>query len=96
MRYLQLEKGESIDKKEIIGVFDLETASMSAATKEFFRRKEEETGVVSVSNDIPKSFIVCEGEFSDRMYLSGISTESIKKRAVAKIAQLNEDKDDLE
>ena len=80
MRYLQLEKGESIDKNEIIGIFDMETASLSTDTKNFFRRKEEEKGVVSLSNDLPKSFIVCEGEYGDRMYISGISTESVKKR----------------
>ena len=80
MRYLQLEKGESIDKKNIIGIFDIETASLSQPTKDFLKRKEDEHGVVSLSNDLPKSFIVCEGEFSDTVYISGISVESIKKR----------------
>ena len=80
MRFLQLEKGESIDKKEIIGVFDLETSSASG-TKELFRRLEGEMGVVNLSEDIPKSFILCEGEYSDRIYLSGLSTKSVEKRA---------------
>ena len=80
MRYLQLEKGESIDKNEIIGIFDIESASISLATKELFKRKEEEHGVVSVSNDLPKSFILCDGEFTDTVYISGISVDSIKKR----------------
>ena len=80
MRYLQLEKGESIDKKQIIGIFDLDSASNSSATNVLFRRKEDEHGVVNVSNDLPKSFILCDGEYSDTVYISGISTESIKKR----------------
>ena len=80
MRYLQLEKGESIDKTTVIGIFDIETASMSQATKELFRRKEEEHGVVSVSNDLPKSFVLTENEFNDSVYITGLSTESIKKR----------------
>lgn len=80
MNYLQLEKGESILKSEIIGIFDIETASVSISTKEFFRRKEEETGVISLSNDLPKSFLLCEGEFTDRIYISGLSCESIRKR----------------
>ena len=80
MRYLQLEKGESIDKKEIIGIFDLEKAGVSSATNGLFRRKEEEHSVVNLSNDLPKSFILCDGEYSDTIYISGISTESIKKR----------------
>lgn len=80
MRYLQLEKGESIDKKLIIGIFDLDSSSKGGATNELFKRKEEEHGVVNVSNDLPKSFILCDGEYSDTVYVSGISTESIKKR----------------
>ena len=80
MRYLQLEKGESIDKKDIIGLFDIESASVSEPTRALFRRKEDEHGVVSLSNDLPKSFILCDGEFTDTVYISGISTESIKKR----------------
>ena len=80
MRYLQLEKGESIDKNEIIGIFDIESASISQATKELFKRKEEEHAVVSVSNDLPKSFILCDGEYTDTVYISGISVDSIKKR----------------
>ena len=80
MRYIQLEKGESIDKRTVIGIFDIETASMSASTKDLFRRKEDEHGVVSLSNDLPKSFVLCDGEYSDTIYISGLSTESIKKR----------------
>jgi hypothetical protein len=80
MRYIQLEKGESIDTRQIIGFFDIDAASMSQGTLEIFRRKEEETGVVTVSNDLPKSFLLVDGEFTDTIYISGLSTESIRKR----------------
>ena len=80
MKYLQLEKGESIDKNEIIGIFDLDMASMSQNTKEIFRRMEDEKGVISLSNDLPKSFLLTDGEYADRIYITGLSTESIKKR----------------
>ncbi len=58
----------------------MDSASVSSFTNDLFRRKEEEHGVVNVCNDLPKSFILCDGEFSDTVYISGISTESIKKR----------------
>lgn len=88
MRYLQLEKGESIDKKDIVGIFDIEIASLSPNTKEIFRRKDSEKGVVSLNNDLPKSFLICDGEYGDTMYLSGLSTESIKKRLESEIKTL--------
>ena len=80
MKYLQLEKGESIEKSEIIGIFDIESASMAQGTKELFKRKEDEHGVISLSNDLPRSFLVVDGEYADSIYITGISTESIKKR----------------
>ena len=81
--YLQLEKGESIAKREIIGIFDLDIASVSPSTNDIFKRMEDEKGVISLSNDIPKSFLITDGEFADRIYISGLSTESIKKRLEA-------------
>ena len=84
MKYLQLEKGESIYKPDIIGIFDLDTSGNSEATKNMFRRKEDEKGVVSLSNDIPKSFLLCDGIYSDTIYISGLSTESIRKRIAEK------------
>ncbi len=86
--FLQLEKGESIEKKQIIGIFDIEMASLSQGTKDFFRRKEEETGVVNLSNDLPKSFLVVDGEFSDSIYLTGLSVDSLKKRIDSDIKTL--------
>ncbi len=80
MKYLQLEKGESVDKSEIIGIFDIDTASVSPATKDIFKRKEEERGVISLSNDLPKSFLLCDNEYTDRIYITGLSVESIRKR----------------
>ncbi len=80
MKYLQLEKGESIDKSEIIGIFDIDTASLSSGTRDIFKRKEEEKGVISLCNDLPKSFLLCDNEYTDRIYISGLSTESIRKR----------------
>ncbi len=80
MGYVQLEKGESIAKEEIIGIFDIDLASMASGTKEIFRRMEEEKGVISLSNDLPKSFLVTDSEYTDRIYISGLSTECIRKR----------------
>ncbi len=79
-RYLQLEKGESIGVAEIIGIFDIDSASQSTATKAFFRRKEDEMGVVSLSNDLPRSFLLSDGEFADTIFVSGLSSDSIIRR----------------
>lgn len=80
MAYIQLEKGESIAKRRIVGIFDIETASVSESTRALMRRKEAEKGVVSLSSDLPKSFLLSDDLYGDRIYLSGLSTESISRR----------------
>ena len=88
MAYLQLEKGESIYKNEIIGIFDMDNTAFSAGTKELFKRKEEEKGVISLCNDLPKSFLLCDNIYTDRIYITGLSTESIRKRLETEIKVL--------
>ncbi|MBR5745831.1 MAG: hypothetical protein IKX92_01070, partial [Clostridia bacterium] len=63
--FLQLEHGESIAEKDIIGIFDLDGAGASPLTKPLFVRKEEEKGVVSLASDIPVSFVLAQGEYGD-------------------------------
>ena len=79
--FLQLEHGESIAEKDIIGVFDLDAAGASPLTKPLFIRKEEQKGVVNLASDLPVSFVLAQGEYDDTVYISGLSTESIVKRA---------------
>ena len=79
--FLQLEHGESIAEKDIIGVFDLDAAGASPLTKPLFIRKEEQKGVVNLASDLPVSFVLVQGEYDDTVYISGLSTESIARRA---------------
>ncbi|MBO4453031.1 MAG: DUF370 domain-containing protein [Clostridia bacterium] len=80
MRFLQLEQGESVDMNEIVGIFDIDTAGSSKEARALFSRKESEFGVISLSSDLPKSFVLCDNEFGDRIYISGLSTETVKRR----------------
>lgn len=78
--FIQLEKGESVDVGEIIGVFDFDTATLSADTRSTLKRVSGETGVISLCADLPKSFLLTDGQYYDRIYISGLSTDSIRKR----------------
>lgn len=81
--YIQLEMGESVDISEIIGIFSLECVP-GEGTRLLLKRKEEQKGVISLSSDIPKSIMLCDNEYGDRIYVSGLSTESICKRYESK------------
>ena len=78
--YLHLGQSVMIPYDEIIGIFDLDNASDSKWTREFLRNAEEQSVVISVCDDIPRSFVVTQNGPYDRVILSKISTHGLKSR----------------
>ena len=60
--YLSLGGGRYIRKKRIIGIFDMDTATVCAATKQFLVKNEKKGRVSFGDSDIPKSFLLLDGE----------------------------------
>lgn len=60
--YLSLSGGRYIRKKRIIGIFDMDTATICAATKQFLVKNEKEGRMSFADADIPKSFLLIDGE----------------------------------
>ncbi len=78
--YLHLGRGTVVRSATVVGVFDLDTASIAARTREFLRRAEEAGQVVSVSDEIPKSFVVCRERGRTTVYLSQLAPTTLQKR----------------
>ena len=79
--YLHLGQGVMIPHDEIIGIFDLDNASDSKWTREFLRSAEEQSVVISVCDDIPRSFVVADHPYhSQIVYLSQLSSQTLQKR----------------
>lgn len=70
-----------IPMRNIIAVFDIESTTISKDTKEFLRVAEEEGFIESISDDIPKSFIITETDKKSKIYLSPISSVTLNKRS---------------
>ena len=57
--YLHLGNGYVARKDEIVGVFDLDTASQSHRTREFLAKAEQAGAVVNAAGaELPKSFVI--------------------------------------
>jgi hypothetical protein len=65
---------------DIISIMDLETTTVSKISKEFLTIAEEEGFVITISEDMPKSFIIAEVDNKSRIFLSPISTSTLLKR----------------
>jgi hypothetical protein len=79
--YIHLGGDTVVNMKHIIGIFDMENTSISKITKGFLKTVEEEGFVVNVSEDLPKSYVVCEIDGKSVVYISQISTATLSKRS---------------
>lgn len=79
--YLHLGQDTVVAFEEIVGIFDLDTSTVSKTTRDYLKKAETAGRVVNVSMELPKSFTVCrsaKGEFT--VYISQISSSTLLKR----------------
>ena len=62
---------------DIIGIFDLDTASQTKAARDYFKRAEKEGRVKMSGSELPKSFVVLK---SGEIYLSQYSAKILSAR----------------
>ncbi|MCC8122813.1 MAG: DUF370 domain-containing protein [Oscillospiraceae bacterium] len=80
--YLHLGQSVVVALSDIIGIFDLDNTSSSHITRAFLKRQEQEKRVVNISDDLPKSFVLCQKKGkAPVLYLSQLSSATLKGRA---------------
>ena len=79
--FLHIGNGKSVLKKDIIGIFDLDTSTVSKIGKDFINRKEKSGLVEYDDDDLPRSFVLCKESGEYKIKLSRISTQGLKLRA---------------
>ena len=90
--YLHLGKDTVINSQEIIGIFDLDTSTVSRHTRKYLNIAEKNKETVIVSYELPKSFIVCAKPKSKnkKIYISQISPLTLQKRSENVFAEIKE------
>ncbi len=78
--YLHLGSDTVVNTKNIISVLDLESTSVSKYSKEFLRIAQEEGFVRNVSEELPKSIVICEEQGQSVVYITNISTKALSGR----------------
>lgn len=72
--FLHLSQTCVLKKDEVIGVFDMDTATVSPETRRFLRGAEQAKRLRSVAKDLPKSFVITQ----DTVYLAQPSPASLR------------------
>ena len=84
--FLHIGNGVSVRQRDIIGIFDLDTATVSGETKRFLRNAEKKGILEDEANgEIPRSFLLLDHKSADdseryRLKLSLISSAGLKLR----------------
>lgn len=84
--YLHIGGDKVVKSGDIIGIFDIETASTSKTAREYLCASESKK-IISTTDDLPKSFVVCRKRLKNGkndkntiVYISQISSSTLKKR----------------
>ena len=79
--YLHLGQDTLVKTKDLIGIFDLDNTTVAGSTRGVLEKAEKTGRVVTVADDLPKTFVLCAKDRRDhRVYLSQISTSTLRKR----------------
>ena len=74
--FLFLGGNVTVNKSDVIGIFDIEECSVSRITADFLNSNQKQGRIVSVSEDMPKAFVVC----SNNTYITNVSNNTLNKR----------------
>lgn len=86
--YLHLGNDVVVRSRDIIGIFDMDNTTVSKLTRQFLADAEKGGRVINVTAELPKSFIVCEHEGDETVYISQISAATLRGRAKQRMKNL--------
>ena len=76
--YLPVGGDTVLRKSQIVGIFEMDNATWAYRTRESLRKAEEDGRVVTLTDDLPRSFILTR---DGTVYLSPFSSATLQRRA---------------
>lgn len=73
---------EELKKNDIIGIFDLDTSTVSKKTRDFINKAQKDGKIVTLSYELPKSFILeAKKGKKEKIYISQFSAATLLGRS---------------
>ena len=66
--------------KDLIAIMDLEKSTVLQDTRNFLKTAEDEGFVMTIGDEMPKSFVLVDMEYRYQVYLSPIAPATLLKR----------------
>ncbi len=77
---LHIGAGYLIQSGDVVGIFDLDKTTYGPRTREFLAAAEKAGNVISAGYELPKSFLVCNKDGKNTVYLSQLAVSTLQKR----------------
>ncbi len=74
--YIHIGNNKIVRDTDILGVFDLDSSTVSISTRNYLSNAQKEKRVFTLGYELPKSFIILKNK---EVYLSPLNTSSIVK-----------------
>lgn len=78
--FLHLGRDVAVPLDSIILVFDMDTATWSRFTRNYLEAAEKASKVFVITDELPKSAVVCQENGDFVVYISQISSRTLLKR----------------
>lgn len=78
--FLHLGQYTVVRTDEVVGIFDIDNTTVSKHTRKYLAEAEKQKKVVNVSTELPKSFVVCNKNGNEKVYISQLSPTTLIKR----------------
>ena len=78
--FLHVGNNKNIRLRNVVGIFDMDNATLSAVSRRFLSQKQREGLVESAIEEIPKSFVLYKDGEEYKICFSQLSTSALKGR----------------
>ena len=78
--FLHVGNNKNIRKKDIVGIFDADTSTVSVTTRRFLAGAQQRGEVEAAREEIPKSFVLYRKKGKYEVCFSQISTAALQGR----------------
>lgn len=78
--FIYLGEDTVISANEIVAMINLDNSNTAELTREFFGIAQKKGEVVTINEELPRSAVVCEKDGKKTVYISQISTSTLKQR----------------
>ena len=79
--YLHLGGNTVVNSRDIVGIFDLDTVTVTKLGRDYINRASLEGKVINVTYELPKSFVLTKVGNEEKLYISQLAPATLLKRA---------------